>query len=101
MPADTLVIHGEQDDVVPLAASFDWARPQALPVTVLPGVLIYALGFTFIVVPITAPVLLIMGVDPIWLGVLFVLSVYHFPSGIVGRLRVMALHKPRADEEPR
>ncbi len=35
--ADTLLIHGEQDDVVPLAASFDWARPQALPVTVLPG----------------------------------------------------------------
>jgi alpha/beta superfamily hydrolase len=25
------------DDVVPLAAVFDWARPQALPVTVLPG----------------------------------------------------------------
>ncbi len=37
VPADTLLIHGEQDDVVPLAASFDWARPQALPVTVLPG----------------------------------------------------------------
>jgi branched-chain amino acid transport system permease protein len=25
----------------------------------------------------------------LWLGVLFVLSVYHFPSGIVGRLRAM------------
>jgi hypothetical protein len=37
VPADTLVIHGEVDDVVPLAAIFDWARPQALPVTVLPG----------------------------------------------------------------
>jgi alpha/beta superfamily hydrolase len=35
--ADTLVVHGEQDDVVPLAAVFDWARPQSLPVTVLPG----------------------------------------------------------------
>jgi branched-chain amino acid transport system permease protein len=23
----------------------------------------------------------------LWLGVLFVLSVYHFPTGIVGRLR--------------
>ena len=23
----------------------------------------------------------------LWLGVLFVLSVYHFPSGVVGRLR--------------
>jgi alpha/beta superfamily hydrolase len=30
-------VHGERDDVVPLAAVFDWARPQALPVTVLPG----------------------------------------------------------------
>jgi hypothetical protein len=37
VPADTLVIHGEIDDVVPLAAVFDWARPQSLPVTVLPG----------------------------------------------------------------
>lgn len=37
VPADTLVVHGELDDVVPLAAVFDWARPQALPVTVLPG----------------------------------------------------------------
>jgi len=35
--ADALVIHGEADDVVPLAALFDWARPQSLPVTVLPG----------------------------------------------------------------
>lgn len=37
VPPNTLVIHGEADDVVPLAAVFDWARPQALPVTVLPG----------------------------------------------------------------
>jgi len=35
---DTVVIHGEADDVVPLAATLDWARPQVLPVTVLPGV---------------------------------------------------------------
>lgn len=34
----TLLIHGETDDVVPLAASLDWARPQQLPVLVLPGV---------------------------------------------------------------
>ncbi len=26
----------------------------------------------------------------LWLGVLFVLSVYHFPSGVVGRLRLLA-----------
>lgn len=38
VPADTLVIHGESDDVVPLAATFDWARPQNLPVIVFPGV---------------------------------------------------------------
>jgi uncharacterized protein len=34
---DTLVIHGEEDDVVPLADLMEWARPQALPVTVFPG----------------------------------------------------------------
>lgn len=39
MPAvapDTLVIHGEHDDVVPLADALEWARPQHLPVIVLP-----------------------------------------------------------------
>ncbi len=35
--ADTLLIHGEADDVVPLSASMDWARPQALPLVVVPG----------------------------------------------------------------
>ena len=33
-----VVIHGETDDVVPLSATLDWARPQALPVIVFPGV---------------------------------------------------------------
>jgi hypothetical protein len=33
----TVVIHGENDDTVPLSAVLDWARPQALPVTVMPG----------------------------------------------------------------
>jgi len=33
----TLVVHGEQDDTVPLSAVMDWARPQSLPVTVVPG----------------------------------------------------------------
>ncbi len=37
VPPGTLVIHGEQDDVVPLAAVLDWARPQELPVVVVPG----------------------------------------------------------------
>ena len=36
--ADTVVVHGEADDVVPLSATLDWARPQVLPVVVLPGV---------------------------------------------------------------
>nr|WP_297356385.1 alpha/beta fold hydrolase [uncultured Caldimonas sp.] len=38
VPSGTVVIHGEQDDVVPLQATFDWARPQSLPVVVVPGV---------------------------------------------------------------
>lgn len=33
----TLVVHGETDDVVPLPAVLDWARPQNLPVVVVPG----------------------------------------------------------------
>jgi uncharacterized protein len=33
----TLVVHGEQDDTVPLPSVMDWARPQVLPVTVVPG----------------------------------------------------------------
>jgi alpha/beta superfamily hydrolase len=36
--AQTLVVHGEQDDTVPLADVLAWARPQKLPVTVIPGV---------------------------------------------------------------
>ena len=35
--AGTLVIHGENDDTVPLAAVMDWARPRELPVVVVPG----------------------------------------------------------------
>jgi alpha/beta superfamily hydrolase len=41
LPADahdrSFVLHGEHDDTVPLAAVMDWARPQQLPVTVVPG----------------------------------------------------------------
>jgi hypothetical protein len=37
VPESTLVIHGERDDVVPLGAVLDWARPQNLPVVVVPG----------------------------------------------------------------
>ena len=34
----SLVLHGEQDDTVSLDSVMDWARPQSLPVTVIPGV---------------------------------------------------------------
>lgn len=37
VPRGTLVIHGERDETVPLAAVLDWARPQSLPVVVVPG----------------------------------------------------------------
>lgn len=37
VPADTLLIHGEQDDTIPLSDVLDWARPQDLPVIVIPG----------------------------------------------------------------
>ncbi len=33
----TLVVHGELDDTVSLQSVLDWARPQSLPVTVVPG----------------------------------------------------------------
>jgi alpha/beta superfamily hydrolase len=37
IPADTILIHGEQDDTIPLSAVLDWARPQDIPVIVIPG----------------------------------------------------------------
>ena len=37
VPGDTLVIHGEVDENVPLANVLDWARPQQLPIVVVPG----------------------------------------------------------------
>ncbi|MFZ1180598.1 MAG: alpha/beta hydrolase [Herbaspirillum sp.] len=37
VPADTILIHGELDDTIPLSAVLDWARPQELPVIVIPG----------------------------------------------------------------
>ena len=37
VPADTIVIHGEKDDTVPLESVMRWAEPQELPVTVIPG----------------------------------------------------------------
>ncbi len=37
VPADTILIHGELDDTIPLTAVMEWARPQELPVIVIPG----------------------------------------------------------------
>lgn len=37
VPAGTIMIHGEKDETVPLANVLDWARPQDLPVVVIPG----------------------------------------------------------------
>jgi alpha/beta superfamily hydrolase len=35
--ANALVIHGEVDETVPLSVVLDWARPQDLPVVLIPG----------------------------------------------------------------
>ena len=37
VPANTLLIHGEHDETIPLADVFDWARPLDIPVVVIPG----------------------------------------------------------------
>ena len=37
VPKGTLLIHGELDETVALANVLDWARPQELPVVVVPG----------------------------------------------------------------
>jgi len=37
VPSDTIVVHGESDDVVPLADVLAWARPLELPIIVFPG----------------------------------------------------------------
>lgn len=37
VPKGTLVIHGAEDENVPLANVLEWAKPQELPVIVVPG----------------------------------------------------------------
>jgi len=37
VPGDTLMVHGEEDEVVPLSEAMDWARPRSIPVVVIPG----------------------------------------------------------------
>ena len=37
VPTNSILIHGELDDTIPLTAVFEWARPQDIPVIVIPG----------------------------------------------------------------
>jgi alpha/beta superfamily hydrolase len=37
IPANTILIHGELDETIPLKDVFDWLRPQDIPVIVIPG----------------------------------------------------------------
>jgi uncharacterized protein len=37
VPTDTILIHGEVDETIPLTDVLDWARPQELVVQVVPG----------------------------------------------------------------
>jgi alpha/beta superfamily hydrolase len=37
VPTDTILIHGELDETIPLIDVLDWARPQELTVQVVPG----------------------------------------------------------------
>ncbi|WP_151447939.1 alpha/beta hydrolase [Lacisediminimonas profundi] len=37
IPANSIIIHGELDETIPLSAVFDWLRPQDIPVIVIPG----------------------------------------------------------------
>jgi alpha/beta superfamily hydrolase len=45
VPRDSLVIHGEADPVVPLANVLEWARPQQVPVVVMPGANHFLTGY--------------------------------------------------------
>ncbi|MDU0810326.1 MAG: alpha/beta hydrolase [Burkholderia sp.] len=37
VPGNTLIIHGEIDDTIPIQLVYNWARPQELPIVVIPG----------------------------------------------------------------
>lgn len=37
LPQDTLLIHGEHDEIQPLAGVLEWALPRQLPLVVVPG----------------------------------------------------------------
>jgi alpha/beta superfamily hydrolase len=37
IPANTILIHGELDETIPMQAVLDWLRPQDIPLIVIPG----------------------------------------------------------------
>lgn len=45
VPGHTLVIHGESDEIVPLSDALNWARPQHLPLVLVPEATHYFHGF--------------------------------------------------------
>lgn len=53
-PADTLVVHGEEDDTIRLSSVLDWARPQATPVVVIPGATHFFHGKLIVLRDVTA-----------------------------------------------
>jgi alpha/beta superfamily hydrolase len=36
VPNDSLIVHGDDDDVIPLSSAMDWAKEHELPITVVP-----------------------------------------------------------------
>lgn len=52
VPGDALVIHGEADNVVPVASVMNWARPQRLPIVVVPGANHFFTGYLDIFISI-------------------------------------------------
>jgi len=76
----SLVFRGYGGDEL-VAAGFAAMPGGALAATIVVMVVIFLLGFildfieiTFVVVPIVGPVLMAMGVDPIWLGIMIAVN---------------------------
>lgn len=75
----SLVFRGLGGDEI--VSSFFSNMPNLFTATLLVMLVIFLLGFildfieiTFVVVPIVAPVLLMMGLDPIWLGIMIAVN---------------------------
>jgi uncharacterized protein len=37
IPANTILVHGELDETIPILAVYEWLRPQEIPLIVIPG----------------------------------------------------------------